>query len=128
MGTGNLGSALARYKGFEEQGFKIKAVFDNDISKIGQTLGNITIQDTEKLAETIRRRKIEIAVITVPTEAAQEAASRLAEAGVKAILNFAPTRICIPAEVKLVNVDLAMELENLSYFLTKVRPKKRGNE
>ncbi len=125
VGAGNLGSALARYKGFEEQGFKIKAIFDNNIRKIGRTLGNITIQDAEELGETIKKRNIEIAVITAPTEAAQEVASRLAEAGVKAILNFAPIRIFAPAEVKLVNVDLAIELENLSYFLAKAR---KGND
>lgn len=119
VGAGNLGSALARYKGFEEQGFKIKAIFDNDIGKIGQTLGNITIQDVKKLGETIKKGKIEIAIITAPTQAAQEIASCLAKAGVNAILNFAPIRIFVPAGVKLVNVDLAMELENLSYFLAK---------
>ncbi|MCK4325187.1 redox-sensing transcriptional repressor Rex [bacterium] len=119
VGAGNLGSALARYKGFELQGFKIKAVFDNNKRKIGRTLGNVTIQDMEELPRSAKKRNIKIAVITAPMEAAQELASLLTEAGVKAILNFAPVRIFVPSEVKLVNVDLAMELENLSYFLSK---------
>ena len=118
VGVGRLGSALLAYPGFNSKEFKIKAAFDNDPSKVGRTWQGITIQDVQKIPEVISREKIDLGIITTPAPAAQEVASKLIEGGVKGILNFSPTRIVVPDHVKLKNVDLAIQLEGLSYFLT----------
>ena len=118
VGVGKLGSALLAYPGFNSKEFKIKAAFDNDPSKVGRTWQGVTIQDVKKVPEVISREKIDLGIITTPVPAAQEVANKLIEGGVKGILNFAPTRIVVPDQVKLKNVDLAIQLEGLSYFLT----------
>jgi len=118
VGVGRLGSALLAYPGFNSKEFKIKAAFDNDPSKVGRTWQGITIQDVQKIPEVISREKIDLGIITTPAPAAQEVASKLIEGGVKGILNFSPIRIVVPDHVKLKNVDLAIQLEGLSYFLT----------
>lgn len=120
VGVGKLGSALLGYPGFKGKGFKIKAAFDNDPSKVGKTWQGVTIQSVQKIARVISQEKIDIGIITTPTPATQEVANKLVEGGVKGILNFAPTRIVVPAHVKLRNVDLAIQLEGLSYFLTQL--------
>ena len=120
VGVGKLGSALLGYPGFKSKGFKIKAAFDNDPSKVGKTWQGVTIQSVQKIARVISQEKIDIGIITTPAPATQEVANKLVEGGVKGILNFAPTRIVVPAHVKLRNVDLAIQLEGLSYFLTQL--------
>lgn len=122
VGVGKLGSALLGYPGFKGKGFKIKAAFDNDPSKVGKTWQGVTIQSVQKIARVISQEKIDIGIITTPTPATQEVANKLVEGGVKGILNFAPTRIVVPGHVKLRNVDLAIQLEGLSYFLTQLGP------
>ncbi|TET62391.1 redox-sensing transcriptional repressor Rex [Candidatus Aerophobetes bacterium] len=122
VGVGKLGSALLAYPGFKGKGFKIKAAFDNDPSKVGKTWQGVTIQSVQKIARVISQEKIDIGIITTPAPATQEVANKLVEGGVKGILNFAPTRIVVPAHVKLRNVDLAIQLEGLSYFLTQLGP------
>lgn len=122
VGVGKLGSALLGYPGFKGKGFKIKAAFDNDPSKVGKTWQGVRIQSVQKIARVISQEKIDIGIITTPTPATQEVANKLVEGGVKGILNFAPTRIVVPAHVKLRNVDLAIQLEGLSYFLTQLGP------
>lgn len=123
VGVGKLGSALLGYPGFKGKGFKIKAAFDNDPSKVGKTWQGVTIQNVQKIPRFVSQEKIHIGIITTPAApAAQEAADKLVEGGVKGILNFAPTRIVVPAHVKLRNVDLAIQLEGLSYFLTQLGP------
>jgi redox-sensing transcriptional repressor len=117
VGMGNLGAALLAYPGFKRQGFKIKAAFDNDLSKIGKIWQRVRIQDVGKIPQVLSHQGIKIGIITTPAEAAQEIANKLVEGGVKAILNFAPARILVPEGVKLRNVDLSIELETLSYFL-----------
>ena len=117
VGIGNLGVALLAYPGFKRQGFKIKAAFDNDLSKIGKLWQRVRIQDVEKIPQVISKQEIKIGIITTPAGVAQEVANKLVEGGVKAILNFAPARILTPEGVKLRNVDLSIELEALSYFL-----------
>lgn len=119
VGTGNLGAALLAYPGFKRQGFKIKAAFDNDLSKIGKVWEGVKIQDVETIPEVLSKQEIKIGIITTPAEAAQEVANKLVEGGVKGILNFAPARILVPEGVKLRNADLSIELEALSYFLGK---------
>jgi len=117
VGVGNLGAALLAYPGFKRQGLRIKAAFDNDLSKIGKIWQGVRIQDVEKIPEVLSSQGIKMGVITTPVSAAQEIADKLIEGGVKGILNFAPVRILVPEGVKFRNVDLSIELSALSYFL-----------
>jgi redox-sensing transcriptional repressor len=118
VGAGNLGAALISYRGFRERGFIIKAVFDNNPKKIGRLLGNLKINNLKDIIPICRKEKIDIGIITVPASIAGEIAHLLVKAGVKSILNFAPTRIILPVSIKLKNVDLSIELENISFYLT----------
>ncbi len=118
VGVGNLGSALLAYPGFKQQGFNIIAVFDNDPRKIGKNWEGIVVQDVGELVNAVRSAEIRIGIIAVPASEAQRVATSLLKAGVECILNFAPLRIKLPKEIKLRNVDLTMELENFSCFLT----------
>lgn len=118
VGAGNLGSALLAYPGFRERGFKIVAVFDNDLRKIGKKWENVILQDISEMPEKTKEQDIEIGIIAVPAEVAQQVADMLVSSGIRAILNFAPARIVIPQGVNLLNADLSRDLERLSYFLT----------
>ncbi|HEX7123129.1 MAG TPA: redox-sensing transcriptional repressor Rex [Gemmatimonadaceae bacterium] len=118
VGAGKIGTALAQYGGFRERGFRVIAVYDNDRAKIGQTWDHVVVRDMNQIERDIARDKPDIAVLTVPYSVAQEAADRLVRAGVKAILNFAPTQIQVPPDVTLRSVNMAMELEGLSYALS----------
>lgn len=115
VGVGNLGSALIAYKGFQARGFKIGLAFDADPAKMGQVVGDVQIADIARLVPSVRRKKVKIAVLTVPATAAQSVADLLVEAGVTAILNFAPTQLTVPEGVKVQNVDLSVLLKTLSY-------------
>lgn len=117
VGVGNLGLALLAYKGFKSQGFNIKYVFDNDRRKIDKIKQGIKIRDIKNLISIIKSRRIDMAIIAVPHEAAQEVVEKLIASGIKAILNFAPVTLKVPAGVELLNIDLSMELERLTYFL-----------
>jgi redox-sensing transcriptional repressor len=124
-GLGNLGSALFGYKGFLEQGLKIVAIFDNDPSKVGTKYGGLKIHHPKDISWLVKRKAIQIAIITTPVSAAQEVTNKFVHAGVEAVLNFAPVKLMVPQGVKLRNVDLSMELSNLTYFLRRL-PKRRG--
>jgi redox-sensing transcriptional repressor len=115
VGVGNLGSALIAYKGFQARGFKVGLAFDADPAKVGQSVGDVQVLETARLVSTLRRKKVKIAVLCVPATAAQSVADLLVEAGVTAILNFAPTQLTVPDEVKVQNVDLSVLLKTLSY-------------
>lgn len=115
VGVGNLARALLRYQGFREQGFEIVALFDADPAKIGQQLEGMTVLPLEQLGQQIRKRQAELALLTVPAEPAQSVAESLVEAGVRGILNFAPAVLRLPSRVRLVNVDLAIQLEQLAF-------------
>ena len=119
VGFGNLGSALFHYKGFARQGFRIAAVFDADPAKIGRDVGGAPVLPTADLAREVRARGIQIAIVAVPPEAAQAVTDQLADAGIKAILNFAPSRLRAPRDTRLKHVDLSIELETLSFYLAK---------
>ncbi len=119
IGFGNLGSALFHYRGFGRQGFRIAAIFDDDPSKIGRDTSGVPIVATAQLAREIKARGIQIAIVAVPAEGAQAVTDQLVAAGIRAILNFAPTRIRVPREVRLKDVDLSIELETLSFYLAK---------
>lgn len=118
VGAGNLGSALLAYPGFRERGFKIVAVFDNDLRKIGKKWEDVILHDISEIAEKVKEKEIQIGIIAVPAEAAQGVANMLVSSGIRAILNFAPVRIVVPEEVELRSAELSSELECLSYFLT----------
>lgn len=118
VGAGNLGQALINYKGLEKRGFVIEGIFDNSPIKIGKKLRQIIIQDVKGIENFIKKKNIKIAVLTVPAISAQEVADRMVKGGIKAILNFAPIRIILSPEVKIHNVDLSIEFEGLTYYLS----------
>ncbi len=117
VGLGNLGAALYHYKGFAKQGFRIAAVFDDDQAKWGDAEGGIPIMPMRDLPREVKARNLQIAIVAVPAESAQAVTEKLVAAGIKAILNFAPSRIKAVKDVRLKNVDLAIELESLSFYL-----------
>ncbi|HET7341282.1 MAG TPA: redox-sensing transcriptional repressor Rex [Methylomirabilota bacterium] len=119
VGFGNLGSALFHYKGFSRQGFRIAVVFDDDPAKIGRDVDGVSIVPSRDMAREIRARGIQIAIVAVPPEAAQTVTEQIVAAGVKAVLNFAPTRLRVGRDVRLKHVDLSIELETLSFYLAK---------
>ncbi|MGH7356887.1 MAG: redox-sensing transcriptional repressor Rex, partial [Candidatus Rokuibacteriota bacterium] len=119
VGFGNLGSALFHYRGFGQQGFRIAAIVDDDAGKVGRDVDRVPIVATRDLAGEVRARSIQIAILAVPAESAQAVADQLVAAGIKAVLNFAPTRLRVPKDVRLKNVDLSIELETLSFYLAK---------
>ncbi|MFQ5989289.1 MAG: redox-sensing transcriptional repressor Rex [Candidatus Methylomirabilales bacterium] len=117
VGLGNLGSALLNYRGFQQRGFRILVVFENDPSKVGRRIGRIPVYHVQKLVPILKRRRIKMAVIAVPAGTAQGVADRLVAAGVNAILNFAPTQLSVPKGVKVQNVDLSVMLKTLSFYV-----------
>ena len=120
VGAGNLGLALAHYQGFNLNAFRIAALLDSDSAKIGtRTRSGLVVEDVRSLGEIITREEIDIAIITVPAAAAEQVLDEVTSAGVKAVLNFAPVQLHPKAGVKVKNVDLAISLESLSYFLAR---------
>src|SRR5512134_2206596 len=117
VGMGDIGHALARYNGFANRGFHINMVFDNDPQKIGQKIGEYEILDTAVLADKIKQYKIKVAMLTVPAPAAQEMADQLVKAGVKAILNYAPTSLNVPRGVHVQYTDPVTHLQRMTYYL-----------
>src|SRR5688572_9441731 len=118
VGAGKIGMALGQYHGFEQRGFHVTAVYDTDPKKIGTRWGSILVKDMALVEREIAQNAPDIAVLAVPVSDAQEAANRLIRAGVKAILNFAPTQLQTPPDVSVRNVNMAMELEGLSFILS----------
>lgn len=118
VGAGKIGAALAQYRGFRQRGFVILAAYDNNPEKIGRTLEGIPVRDIEQLEKDIPRDKADIVVLTVPGDQAQALLDRVVKAGIKAVLNFAPTQLQAPADVTVKTVNMAMELEGLSFALT----------
>jgi len=119
VGFGNLGSALFHYKGFGRQGFRIAVVIDDDPGKIGREVDGVPIVSSRDMAREIKARGVQIAIVAVPPEAAQTVTEQLVAAGIKAVLNFAPTRLRVARDIRLKNVDLSIELETLSFYLAK---------
>lgn len=115
VGAGNLGLALSSYKGFRERRFIITSIFDSDPKKVGTMIGKVEVMPIEKLIEVAKQNQTRIGILAVPAPAAQEIADKLIEAGVQAILNFAPTILSIPPQIELRNVDLAVNLEVLTF-------------
>jgi redox-sensing transcriptional repressor len=117
VGAGKIGAALFAYQDFRRQGFYIESVFDSDITKVGQRWNGLVVRHDAELDDALRRDAVDIAIIAVPADVAQGVVDRVISAGVKAILNFAPTKLRVPEHVALKNVNMALELEGLSYAL-----------
>jgi redox-sensing transcriptional repressor len=117
VGAGKIGSALAQYQGFRQRGFRITAVYDSDPAKIGRKLDAFVIRDVASLEADNRREPVDIAVVTVPAGVAHSVVDRIVDAGIRAIMNFAPVQLQVPDSVALKNVNMAMELEGLSFAL-----------
>ncbi len=118
IGVGNIGSALVSYKEFQRQGFLIKRVFDNDQRKIGSNHKGIVVSDIRNIVAELRDNSIEIVIIAVPSAVAQVVVDDVVEAGIKAILNFAPINLKVPDDVVVRNENMSMELEYLSFSLS----------
>ena len=117
IGAGKIGSALVQYRGFKQRGFDIVAIFDSDPGKVGRQWNGLTVLDVESLEKEVGRQPIDMAVLVTPADAAQLVADRIVGLGVKAILNFAPVQLNVPDDVVVKTVNLALELETLSYAL-----------
>ena len=118
VGVGNLGQALLGYRGFGRQNFSIHAAFDADLAKVGQTIQGILVRPLEDLPEVVQSSGIRLGLIVGPAEHAQAVAERLVAAGIEGIVNFAPVTLSLPPQVQIVAVDLAIELEQLSFAVT----------
>ncbi len=116
IGIGNLGRALASYRGFSERGFRISALFDVDEDVVGEDVGGLAVRHLDELKEAVVEHGISIGIIATPPLAAQEVAEKLVDAGVKSILNFAPAVVNVPPDVSVRKVDLSIELQILSFY------------
>ncbi|MDO3679129.1 redox-sensing transcriptional repressor Rex [Paenibacillus ehimensis] len=117
VGAGNLGRALCNYNAYLKDNMKIVAVFDSHESKIGDTINNLKVKSTGEMKATIQELKVRIGIITVPAAEAQQVANQFVEAGIEAILNFAPIIIKVPSEVRVHHADFTTELQSLAYYL-----------
>lgn len=117
IGAGNLGSALLRYQGFQKEGFEVVAAFDANPDSARTRVTSIPVLAESDLETFVREHSIKLAILCVPAEFAQSVVNRLVAAGVQGILNFSPLLLEVPADVTVNNVDLALELEHLSYFI-----------
>ena len=123
VGAGRMGSALFEYPTFRDRGFCIAAILDSDPAKVGRRWGKIPIRHVDGLEKALEEAKVEIVILAVPAEVAQEIVDRIVTVGVRAILNFAPRRLLVPAGVTVNDVNMALELEALTFSLTN-----RGHE
>ncbi|MEO7803550.1 MAG: redox-sensing transcriptional repressor Rex [Actinomycetota bacterium] len=121
VGFGNLGHALVNYKGFEDRGFHVVAVFDADKTKVGQKVGKLVVQDVNALKKVAGTQAISIVILATPAAVAQQVADKVVAAGIKSILNFAPAIINVPDDVSVRKVDLSMELQILSFYQQRTR-------
>lgn len=118
VGVGKIGAALAQYEGFQQRGFRIVGLYDSDPAKVGREIDGIDVRAIDSLAEDNRESPVDIAVIAVPASAAQRVVDQVVAAGVAGIMSFAPIQLHVPAEVTLNTVNMAMELERLSFALS----------
>lgn len=117
VGAGKMGSAMVLYGGFAQRGFEVKAAYDIDPESVGRLLNGVEVRHAGRLAADLAEHPMAIGVIATPPEVAQDVADKLAAGGIKAILNFAPVRLVVPETVTVKNVNLALELEALSYAI-----------
>ena len=117
VGAGDLGHALAQYRGFEGRGFRITCVFDNNPQKIGRRLGQFEICDVADLPEKLPEMEIPIGIVAVPASAAQAVVDLMVQGGVRAILNYAPITVLAPSEVRVQYIDPVVHLQRMTYYL-----------
>lgn len=117
VGAGYLGHALAHYGGFQRRGFHISWIFDNDPEIVGQTLNGVTVRPVDTLEDVLRKERVQIGVLAVPAAVAQELADRLVDAGVRAILTYAPISISVPEGVHVQYSDPVVQLQRMTYYL-----------
>lgn len=118
VGAGKIGTALARYEAFTDRGFYVKAIYDSDPDKVGTAVDSLSVRDIGTIEQDAGQEGFDIAVLAIPPEYAQAVADRITGAGIKAILNFAPIQLVVPADVTVRAVNMALELEGLSFALT----------
>jgi redox-sensing transcriptional repressor len=116
VGVGNLGRAVLAYPDFGRYGFEIVAAFDSDPAKVGRKVSGVEVEDVAELAS-LKGRDVDMAIIAAPPDVAQEVADELVEAGVRGILSFAPRNIVVPKKVKVIAIDIAMDLARLPYYM-----------
>ena len=117
VGAGDIGRALANYQGLKDRGFRIVMTFDSDKAKVGHKIGDFTVEDADKLIEKVKAAGVKIAMLTVPASEAQSVADKLIQAGVRAILNYAPISLNTPHNVKVQYIDPATHLQRMTYYL-----------
>jgi redox-sensing transcriptional repressor len=117
VGAGKMGGALAQYQGFRQRGFNISAIYDHDARTLGTRWNGVAVRDAKYLETDLKKEPVAIAIVATPAEAAQSVVDRLVRVGVKAILNFAPVRLTVPPDVEVKTVNMALELETLSFGL-----------
>jgi redox-sensing transcriptional repressor len=117
VGMGDIGHAIARYQGLNNRGFNVVLLFDQDPAKIGEKVGDLVIRDAKEMVSAIRAEGVKMAILAVPAAAAQQVADKLVDAGVKAILNYAPVSISLPSNVRLQYIDPVIGLQRMSYYL-----------
>lgn len=127
VGAGKIGGALALYRGFRQRGFPVVAVYDSDPRKVGSMFESFVVRDIASLAADNRREPADIAILTVPAESAQEVLDQVVAAGVRAVLNFAPVQLHAPDHVTMKTVNMAMELEGLSFALKSLGNRESGS-
>jgi redox-sensing transcriptional repressor len=118
VGAGDLGSAVARYRGFSDRGYRITCIFDSSPDKVGKRLGEFVIQSANDLERIISERGIKLAMVTVPAEHAQGVADSLIRAGIKGILNYAPINLNVPDDVHVQYIDPVIHMQRMTYYLT----------
>jgi redox-sensing transcriptional repressor len=117
VGAGDMGHALASYNGFNHRGFEIKVIFDSDPEKIGTKISHYTVLDSANLKEVIQREGLQVAMLAVPALVAQDVVNELVEAGIKAVLNYAPVNLNVPLGVHVQHIDPAIHLQRMTYYL-----------
>jgi len=117
VGAGDLGHALANYRGFAVNGFEIVGIFDNDVQKIGRSIADHTVLDISQLEDVVQQNNVRIAILAVPAEAAQEVADRLVAAGIRGILCYAPVILKVPAETRVQYIDPVARLQHMAFYV-----------
>ncbi len=118
VGIGDLGRAIAHYRGFTPRGFRVTCLFDADPAKVGDRVGDLTIHSIEEMPAELQRQQVKVAMIAVPLEAAQQVANLLVQSGVRAILNYAPITLAVPPDVHVQYIDPVAHLQHMTYYLT----------
>jgi len=118
VGAGRIGGALVQYPGFRQRGFHVTAIYDKDPHKVGSRWNGLVVRDVRHIEADLAKEPTDIAIVVTPAEAAQDVVDRLVHSGVKAILNFAPVQLAVPADVVVKSVNMALELETLSFSLS----------